>query len=61
MTTRNRLLRGEEQKEFAGRVRLWRKDWKPAGDSIKLRKLLFQKWTPSGGDLSLKMMLIFVL
>ncbi|KAL4543273.1 hypothetical protein Ndes2437B_g01118 [Nannochloris sp. 'desiccata'] len=47
MTTRQRAQRGDELKEFEGRVRKWRKEWQPAGDTVKTKNLKFYKWTPT--------------
>jgi hypothetical protein len=48
MTTRQRAQRGDELKEFEGRVRKWRKEWQPAGDTVKTKNLKFYKWIPTG-------------
>ena len=49
MTTRQRAQRGDDFKEFEGRVRKWRKEWQPAGNTVKTKNLKFYKWTPTGG------------
>jgi hypothetical protein len=48
MTTRQRAQRGDDLKEFEGRVRKWRKEWQPAGDTVKTKNLKFFKWTLTG-------------
>jgi len=48
MTTRQRAQRGDDLKEFEGRVRKWRKEWQPAGDTVKTKGLKFYKWAPTG-------------
>ena len=48
MATRQRAQRGEDQKEFEGRVRKWKREWHAAGDTVKTKKLSFLKWTPTG-------------
>lgn len=48
MATRNRALRGEDQKEFEGRIRKWERDWQAAGTGPKCKVLKFLKWVPRG-------------
>lgn len=48
MATRNRALRGEDQKEFEGRIRKWKKEWKEASPAAKSKKLAFLRWVPTG-------------
>ena len=55
MATRNRAQRGDDpgKEGFVGRVRKWRKEWKPAGTDHKSMKLLFQRWVATGAQSAL--------
>ena len=48
MATRRRAERGDDLKEFVGRVRKWKKEMKAAGTDPKSKKLLFQRWVATG-------------